>query len=172
MDLKEIGARAHFLRDKHGLTQESVAEQLGLSRASVSNIERGEQNMTVECLMKLCDGFKMSLVEFLIMEVPEIYRKKKIDGCLHNVPDFHVCSICKMIQWPKKDPIPMVMFCPAGHQHVDEGEWATKVHRTHQCQKKVFVCNLGHDDCNDGKFEICGLEWRPSNEPTMGVKEL
>lgn len=73
-------------------------------------------------------------------------------------------------QWPqesKKDsqkfPIPLAMFCPRGHQHIDEGEWATRPHKTHQCQQEIFGGPGGE------VIGICGLEWRPAEFPTVGV---
>lgn len=52
------------------------------------------------------------------------------------------------------EPIPLILFCPAcGHQHIDEGEWATKPHKTHLC-------------------EACETDWRPSMKPTVGVRML
>lgn len=52
------------------------------------------------------------------------------------------------------EPIPMLLRCASCHfPHVDEGEWAARPHRTHQCQK-------------------CGHKWRPANVPTVGVVEL
>lgn len=48
-------------------------------------------------------------------------------------------------------PVPMTLFCPfCGVQHVDEGEWATRPHKTHQCQS-------------------CKKEWRLFEYPTVGV---
>lgn len=41
-------------------------------------------------------------------------------------------------------PIPMRLNCPAcGELHIDEGEFATKIHHTHACQH-------------------CGMVWRPA----------
>ncbi len=51
-------------------------------------------------------------------------------------------------------PIPMILFCPScGEQHIDEGEWATKLHKTHLCQH-------------------CECEWRPANVATVGVETI
>lgn len=44
-----------------------------------------------------------------------------------------------------------ILYCPkCDVQHIDEGVWATKEHKTHQCQ-------------------ACGHEWRPFDFPTFGV---
>lgn len=69
-------------------------------------------------------------------------------------------------------PIRMVMYCPAGHKHVDEGEWATRSHKTHRCTLVVSKCTMGHDDCDFGGLAPCGLEWRAADVPTVGVEEL
>jgi predicted RNase H-like nuclease (RuvC/YqgF family) len=65
----------------------------------------------------------------------------------------------------------MVLYCPAGHQHIDEGEWATKPHKTHRCTFGPMYpdCGCYHRDRCEHK---CGLEWRPVNFPTVGVAAL
>lgn len=51
-------------------------------------------------------------------------------------------------------PIPMRIPCPeCGVLHIDEGEFATKVHHTHACQS-------------------CGMVWRPAVVATVGVQFL
>lgn len=51
-------------------------------------------------------------------------------------------------------PIEMLLDCPkCGLAHVDEGEWATRHHRTHLCAR-------------------CGELFRPSHRSTVGVREL
>jgi len=56
------------------------------------------------------------------------------------------------LQDPK--PIPMRLRCPScGDLHIDVGEFATKVHHTHACQK-------------------CGEVWRPAIVATVGVRFL
>lgn len=52
------------------------------------------------------------------------------------------------------DVFPMLLWCPAcGQRHIDEGEFATKHHHTHACQK-------------------CGMVWRPAVVYTVGVQFL
>ena len=51
-------------------------------------------------------------------------------------------------------PVPLLLTCPwCGHRHIDEGEFAEKPHHTHACQN-------------------CGMCWRPSIIPTIGVQFL
>lgn len=65
---------------------------------------------------------------------------------------------------PMAEPVPMRLPCPGiverngmqvpcGELHVDEGEFATKPHHTHACQK-------------------CGMVWRPAVMATVGVRFL
>lgn len=50
-------------------------------------------------------------------------------------------------------PEPMVLHCPkCGTQHIDEGEWETRAHKTHLCL---------NTNCNH--------EWQPSFRPTIGI---
>lgn len=59
---------------------------------------------------------------------------------------------CESGRPPK--PIPMYLTCPrCSARHVDEGEFATRVHHTHSCQR-------------------CGLTWRPAIFATIGVAFL
>lgn len=51
----------------------------------------------------------------------------------------------------QEKPIPVILHCPmCRERHIDEGEFATKVHATHACQH-------------------CGHTWRPAIQPTIGV---
>ena len=51
-------------------------------------------------------------------------------------------------------PIHLILTCPScGERHVDEGEFASKIHHTHACQG-------------------CGMCWRPAVVPTVGVQFL
>ena len=50
--------------------------------------------------------------------------------------------------------VPMLLWCPeCTIRHIDEGEFATRVHHTHACQH-------------------CGHVWRPAIVPTVGVMFL
>jgi len=61
---------------------------------------------------------------------------------------------CLHAAMTEPEPIPIRLNCPdCGILHIDEGEFATKVHHTHSCQN-------------------CGLTWRPAVVPTVGVQFL
>lgn len=50
---QELGRRARSARRKAGLTQQEVADRIGLSRTSVTNIERGNQQILLHMLYRL-----------------------------------------------------------------------------------------------------------------------
>ena len=53
-----------------------------------------------------------------------------------------------------EEPVRKTMYCPKCEtMHLDEGEWETRPHKTHQCQG-------------------CGHEWRPFPFATVGVDDF
>ena len=54
-----IGARIREARRASGIQQEELAERVGLTRTSISNYERGTQNLTVESLYAICAALKI-----------------------------------------------------------------------------------------------------------------
>lgn len=55
---------------------------------------------------------------------------------------------------PPAPPIEMLLWCPQCHErHLDLGEFATKPHHTHACQR-------------------CGMVWQPAIVATVGVEFL
>lgn len=51
-------------------------------------------------------------------------------------------------------PIDMLLWCPnCNFEHIDAGEWSTRLHKTHQCQG-------------------CGYKWKPCLSYTRGVSSL
>ena len=60
MDIKKlVGTNAMRRRKAIELSQEAVAERMGVDRAYVSAIERGEQNMTLHSLWHLTEALSI-----------------------------------------------------------------------------------------------------------------
>lgn len=71
------------LRTQRKLSQEELAENIGVSRPTLLQIEKGERDLTITEAQKLADIFSMSLEDFLggkepKMRLPELPAKKKI----------------------------------------------------------------------------------------------
>ena len=60
-----MGRRIKEQRKKLGMTQEALAEQLGVSVKHLSETERGLTGLSIENLIRLCDLFGVSL-DYLI----------------------------------------------------------------------------------------------------------
>ncbi|MBX3102144.1 MAG: helix-turn-helix transcriptional regulator [Bacteroidetes bacterium] len=63
-----IGEKIRQAREAKGLSQEYVAEQLGISQASYSNIERGETSPNIKRLMKLGEVLEIDIADLLYEE--------------------------------------------------------------------------------------------------------
>jgi transcriptional regulator with XRE-family HTH domain len=54
MDVKRaVGKRIKIVRQRNGLTQDQLAEQVGLSPKYISGIERGVENPTMDILLRV-----------------------------------------------------------------------------------------------------------------------
>lgn len=59
------------LRQKAGITQEELADKVGLSRGAITSIEQGKRKVTVEELLKFCEAFNCSYGDFLSSDETE-----------------------------------------------------------------------------------------------------
>ena len=60
IDYKDFGRRVRTLRRKLSLTQEELAEQVGISASFLGHIERGSRIASLETLVLLCNTLKAS----------------------------------------------------------------------------------------------------------------
>ena len=68
MNIKKLlGKRVQEVRRKNGLTQERLAELVGLDTSSVSNIENGKYFPTADNLDKILKVLKLSPEELFIL---------------------------------------------------------------------------------------------------------
>lgn len=60
---RAFGARLRALRESHGETQSSVAESVNASRPFYSQVERGENNVSLEYVFRLAHHFGVPVHE-------------------------------------------------------------------------------------------------------------
>ena len=60
---KKFGNRIQYLRKKHGLTQEGLADAIGVDRSYMGFVERGERNPTLDKISKIAQALKVTLPE-------------------------------------------------------------------------------------------------------------
>ena len=86
-DVRKIGNKMLELRKKAGLTQAELAERAGLSDRTFADIERGNVNMRIETLLRICDALRVTPDAILTEENTSLQiRQKRI------VEQFGECS--------------------------------------------------------------------------------
>lgn len=78
LDFESIGKVIHELRTKHGYSQDSLAELLGVSHQAVSRWELGMAVPTVDNLVELCDLFEVSFEQLLCLDKKAQFDPKDI----------------------------------------------------------------------------------------------
>ena len=67
-DTQQIGNRLLAIRKRLGLTQSEAAELCGLSGRAYADIERGEVNMRIQTVQRICRAFHITPDEILTAE--------------------------------------------------------------------------------------------------------
>lgn len=63
--LFRLGNRIKKLRQKRGWTQVVMAEQVGIDRSFLADVERGKRNISILNLHLIANGFGVSLAKLL-----------------------------------------------------------------------------------------------------------
>lgn len=70
--LRDFGARVRAFRRERDWTQETLGELVGLTRASVANVEAGVQNVGLDRLMRFCEAMEVTPSDLLGGAVPKV----------------------------------------------------------------------------------------------------
>ena len=62
---EDLGHRIRKTREERGLTQESLASLISLSRTSITNIERGRQSVPLHKLIEIADALRVDASNLL-----------------------------------------------------------------------------------------------------------
>lgn len=65
----EIGTRVKYFRKKFGYSQEKLARKTAIERTTISKIESGKFNVTINTLQQLCDGIGITLKDFFAEDI-------------------------------------------------------------------------------------------------------
>lgn len=85
MNIKEsIGARIKSLRQGKGLTQETLAEKIGISSKYLSSIERGKENPTLDTLIQLALALEVELFE-IFLYAHEVSNSKELKESIQSL---------------------------------------------------------------------------------------
>jgi len=62
---KALGKRLRRIRKELGYSQESLADEVGLHRTYIGSIERGEQNVSLDNIVKIAKTLKVKPSQLL-----------------------------------------------------------------------------------------------------------
>ena len=102
MDLVQIGAFLQTLRKEKNFTQEQLAEQLGVSRRTVSRWETGSNMPDLDVLMELSDLYTVDLREILNGERKSEHMNEELKETVMQVADYsseEKARLLKRIHW-------------------------------------------------------------------------
>lgn len=77
LNMREIGNKLLAIRKKMGMTQAEVAEVAGLSSRTYAEIERGNVNMRVETILRICEALHITPDEILTCGDEEITAQQE-----------------------------------------------------------------------------------------------
>ena len=63
--LRKLGAAIRKARDDRGLSQEALADAAGLDRSHMGKIERGERNVSVLNVARVCDALAITMTALM-----------------------------------------------------------------------------------------------------------
>lgn len=89
---KEIGKRIRETRELKNINQEELANSIGLSRTSITNIEKGRQKLLVHTLINIAKELSID-VETLLPSYKEPFTK-----VLNNLSDTHKRTVQEFIK--------------------------------------------------------------------------
>ncbi|MCJ2110209.1 helix-turn-helix domain-containing protein [Methylobacterium sp. E-025] len=96
-----IGKRVKTAREHAGLSQERLAEIVGKTKDTISNIERGRNMPTLETMQKICDGINVPIVylfdDFSTDRV-KIELKAKLDYAFRQLNEDDARAVVAMIE--------------------------------------------------------------------------
>lgn len=63
--MKTIGENLSIIRKKHGMSQNQIADFLGIKRELISYYENGAREIPIHYVQKICDLFGISAIKLL-----------------------------------------------------------------------------------------------------------
>ena len=80
-----FGKRLKFFRSARGMTQEQLAEKLGINKVHLGRLERGESAPSLKLISNLCRELKISAASLFLLSESDENRHEKIESdSLHS----------------------------------------------------------------------------------------
>ena len=85
-DIIESGKRIKEMRKRAGMTQEQLAEDLGISREALAKIETGKNGTSVDGIVNFANYFNVT-TDAIIGMYNKVSKYKELETMLDKVPD-------------------------------------------------------------------------------------
>jgi len=96
---RAIGQRMREERERLGFTREQLAETVDLAPLYIGQLERGERQMSLDTLVKICDRLHISADHLLYGETPGLEAEKgRIIGLLNKCSNNELLLIENIIK--------------------------------------------------------------------------
>lgn len=79
IDFKRVGRRIHDARERMGMTQQRLSDEVDCESRHISAIETGVRRPSIDMLAKISEALDTS-VDYFLMDAPHISRKYFIDS--------------------------------------------------------------------------------------------
>jgi transcriptional regulator with XRE-family HTH domain len=105
---KRLGRNMALYRRGLGLTQDQLAEQLGLALETVSRIERGVTLPSISTLLDIAGRLNVTVAALLAEDIPSLRaQEQQLLQCLEDLPEDkrqfvveHLVGLCRMLREP------------------------------------------------------------------------
>lgn len=121
---EELGARVAEAREALGVTQASLAEDLGIDRTSVVRLEAGSRKVSAGELARVAQFLRRPIDWFVLESPPAVVSRRRDSGRVHEAGvdldlaldaaarDVQFLLDRKLLRWPSHD----VLAVPATHE--------------------------------------------------------
>ena len=92
-----IGMNLQRLRTQYGLTQEQLAEKVGISTSFYANLERGNKGVSISVLYDLANCLGVS-VDYLIYPNQADARIRNIETLLRDKPESFIIAVERLVR--------------------------------------------------------------------------
>jgi transcriptional regulator with XRE-family HTH domain len=98
---QRLGRRIQRLRKARGYTQEQLAEAIDINAKYLSSVERGEENPTLDLLLRLSKGLQVELPElFQFVQEGESRERlrQKVEGLIADLNEEELRRVVRVLE--------------------------------------------------------------------------
>lgn len=166
-----ISKNLNRIRTSHGMSLDAVAEQTGVSKSMLYQIEQGDANPSINVLGKIASGLRMEFTELIASPPEDSYLVKTAEVYPIKTGDRYTVKTCfpyednKKIEIYRIDILPGGVYLSGGHgtgtrEYLAVLEGVLTVDTGREVQDVLpdeifrFNCETEHKYINNGEAEV------------------